>query len=310
MRKKSELKKSEKKTPKLCCQSGRNGKPGRLFVRLGEKKQYLGYGDDPEHPPVEVALKYGEAVKQWQKNGCKPIPTHVKTGITCEVLAIKYMKWAEVEYRDSKSQYYHCRVAAQLLIDHCGDKSVDHITKHTIIALQEQLVENGKARPYIDRYIGLIKAIFAEGEYRGWGVSESAADSVSRVRNLKKGKTPAPEYSDVDAIDDEIVVMTLPFMNATIRAMVQIQRICCMRGQDVRNLRLHDIDRNSYEVWIYCPFKHKGTSRGKVLTKGIPKAKIREVSTLQKFLLESGQLFSKRECQAYFKHYGYTALKR
>ena len=233
MRKKSEPKKSEKKTPKLCCQSGRNGKPGRLYVRLGEKKQYLGYGDDPEHPPVEVALKYGEAVKQWQKNGCKPIPTLVKTGITCEVLAIKYMKWAEVEYRDSKSQYYHCRVAAQLLIDYCGDKSVDSITKHTIIALQEQLVENGKARPYIDRYIGLIKTIFAEGEYRGWGVSESAADSVSRVRNLKKGRTPAPEYAGVDAIDDEIIVMTLPFMNATIRAMVQIQRICCMRGQDV-----------------------------------------------------------------------------
>jgi len=40
------------------------------------------------------------------------------------------------------------------------------------------------------------------------------------------------------------------------------------------------------------------------------KEKIRDVPTLQKFLLESGQLFSKRECQAYFKHYGYTVLKR
>jgi len=40
------------------------------------------------------------------------------------------------------------------------------------------------------------------------------------------------------------------------------------------------------------------------------KAKIREVPALQKFLLESGQLFSKRECQDYFKHYGYTVLKR
>lgn len=40
------------------------------------------------------------------------------------------------------------------------------------------------------------------------------------------------------------------------------------------------------------------------------KAKIREVSALQKFLLESGNLFTKMECQNYFKHYGYTAHKR
>jgi len=40
------------------------------------------------------------------------------------------------------------------------------------------------------------------------------------------------------------------------------------------------------------------------------KEKIRDVPTLQKFLLESGYLFTKKECQNYFKHYGYTAHKR
>ncbi len=39
------------------------------------------------------------------------------------------------------------------------------------------------------------------------------------------------------------------------------------------------------------------------------KEKIRDVPTLQQFLLESGKLFSKRECQAYFKHDGYTVHK-
>ena len=102
-------------------------------------------------------------------------------------------------------------------------------------------------------------------------MSEKTADSVSRVRNLKKGRTIAPEYADVDAIDDEIIKKTLPFMNPTIGAMVQFQRICCLRGQDARNLMLQDIDMESYEVWIYCPFKHKGTSRGKTLVKAIPK---------------------------------------
>jgi transposase len=40
------------------------------------------------------------------------------------------------------------------------------------------------------------------------------------------------------------------------------------------------------------------------------KEKIRDVPTLQMFLLESGHVFSKKECKAYFKHYGYTAHKR
>jgi len=40
------------------------------------------------------------------------------------------------------------------------------------------------------------------------------------------------------------------------------------------------------------------------------KEKIREVPTLQQFLLESGQLFTRKECRAYFKHDGYSVHKR
>jgi transposase len=39
------------------------------------------------------------------------------------------------------------------------------------------------------------------------------------------------------------------------------------------------------------------------------KLKIRDVPALQKFLLESGKLFTKKECKAYFKHNGYTVHK-
>ena len=40
------------------------------------------------------------------------------------------------------------------------------------------------------------------------------------------------------------------------------------------------------------------------------KEKIRDVPTLQKFLLKSGQLLTKKECRAYFKHNGYVVHKR
>ena len=40
------------------------------------------------------------------------------------------------------------------------------------------------------------------------------------------------------------------------------------------------------------------------------KLKIRDVPTLQKFLLESGRPFTKNKCKAYFKYDGYTVHKR
>ena len=95
MQRRNEAEQPGKKTPKLCCQAGDNGKPGRFYVRLGDKKHYLGYGDDPKHPPVEVALKYAEAVAQWKKNKYKLHPTHVRTGISVEELAVKYLEWIE-----------------------------------------------------------------------------------------------------------------------------------------------------------------------------------------------------------------------
>jgi len=39
------------------------------------------------------------------------------------------------------------------------------------------------------------------------------------------------------------------------------------------------------------------------------KEKIREVSPLQRFLLESQRLFTKKECNAYCKHRGYAVHK-
>ena len=42
----------------------------------------------------------------------------------------------------------------------------------------------------------------------------------------------------------------------------------------------------------------------------IRELKIRDVPALQKFLLESGRLFDKKECNAYFKHHGHAVHKR
>jgi len=55
---------------------------------------------------------------------------------------------------------------------------------------------------------------------------------------------------------------------------------------------------------LLCPYTFIA-----VENQGIRKAKIRDVPTLQRFLLESQRLFTKMECNAYCKHRGYDVHK-
>ena len=210
MQRRNEAEQPEKKTPKLCLQAGKNERPGRFYVRLGDKRHYLGYGDDPKHPPVEVALKYAEAVTQWKKNKYRLHPTHVKTGISVEELAVKYLKWSS-EQGYSKDTIEHCKQAMQFLIDHCGNLSTADFTRHTLKSLQEKLVTDGvHGTPYkrltVNRYINLIKSAFTEGEERGWGIDENLPGQLARVRALRQGRTTAGEYQEREGVPDS----TLP----------------------------------------------------------------------------------------------------
>jgi hypothetical protein len=262
MQKKSEKGKSDKKLPKLGIQPGHGGKPGRYpgryYVRLNGQRTYLGYENGTGETPSGVMQSYLEAILKWQKNGCKPIPTRAKSGVSVESIAMKYL--GLVESRCCKSHTDHCRVAMQFLIDHCGGISVDDFTRHTLKHLQEKLEQEGVtgrpfARPLINRYIGFIKTAFLEAEECGL-CAESTVDSLSRFRPLKRGKTTAREYEPVDLVDTEVVKATLPFMSETIRAMVQVHLLCTMRSQDVINLRSCDIEMNDPKypgVWWYLP---------------------------------------------------------
>lgn len=82
------------------------------------------------------------------------------------------------------------------------------------------------------------------------------------VDNLKKGRTKAGEYRDIQPVSDEIVDKTLPFLPPIVADMVRVQRLCGCRPQDIRNMRSVDIDR-SKDVWCYRPFTHKTEHQGK-----------------------------------------------
>jgi hypothetical protein len=277
MQKRTEKGKSEKSLPKLCLQSGHGEKPGRYYVRLNGQRTYLGYTDGTGETPGGVTQRYLETVLQWQKNGCKPTPTHVKTGIPVKDLAIKYLGWAE-SAGYSRDYVGHIRIAMQFLIDQCGHLSTAEFTRHTLKSLQEKLEAEGvHGKPYpresVNRYVRFIVRAFTEGEERGWGVDENLPGQLAKVRPLRQGRTLAPEYQEVDPVEIDVVEATLPFLSEVIRAMVQVHLICSMRSQDVVNLRICDIVTNHPKFpgdWLYVPHEHKTKKQGKKLLKAIP----------------------------------------
>ena len=250
-----------------------NPPPGRGFVELHGKRHYI----NAPYESGEGWGQYWDLIRQWENNGYKPFPTHVKTGISVNELAAKYLGWFS-EQGYTKETIEHCQRAMQFLIDQCGHLSTAEFTRHTLKSLQEKLEAEGvHGKPYpresVNRYVRFIVRAFTEGEERGWGVDENLPGQLAKVRPLRQGRTLAPEYQEVDPVEIDVVEATLPFLSEVIRAMVQVHLICSMRSQDVVNLRICDIVTNHPKFpgdWLYVPHEHKTKKQGKDLVKGIP----------------------------------------
>jgi integrase len=121
---------------------------------------------------------------------------------------------------------------------------------------QERVIRHGLSRRYINKQIGRIKRTFA------WAVEEelvpvSVYQALACVKGLKKGKSDAREKPRIKPVPDAFVEAVLPLVPETIRAMIQVQRLCGCRPQDIINMRAVDIDVSAGEVWEYRPSRYK-----------------------------------------------------
>jgi len=226
---------------------------GQAFVELAGRRFYLG-----KHGSKASKKEYERRVAEYLANGRKLPPTLVKNGISCQELTIHFLEWAEGYYVKNGKQtatFDHCRNAVSLLIKHYGNESVNNFTPFALEFLQNQWIEKGLARPTVNRYVCFVKKMFKRGVKYGW-VDAYTNYALDAVENLKKGRTKAPEYRDIQPVDEAVVDRTLPFLPPIVADMVRVQRLCGMRPQDVRNMRFCDIDR-SRKVWCYRPFTYK-----------------------------------------------------
>jgi integrase len=159
-------------------------------------------------------------------------------------------------------------------------------------AVRECFVAAGHCRSHVNANVRRLVRVFR------WGVSESLLDpsvaqALAMVPGLTRGRTTAPEGKKVKPVSAEIVEATLPYLSATVRAIVRVQLLTGMRPGEVLVMRPSEIDC-SEEIWEFRPMEHKNAHREKErviyigpLAQGI----------LRPFLLRSGDAycFSPRE---------------
>jgi len=248
-------------------------------VTIGGRDYYLGAYDSPESwqeyhrlvaehlaarreppPPIpadtpltvtELIARYWRFAKTYYVKGDKP---------TSEVHALKLaLGFVRRLYGPAPACEFspkRLKAVREAMVTHEIARQVKVVDEATGTATWERrVVRKGLARKCINKLVGRVKRVFA------WAVEEELLPvavhaALMRVKGLKKGKSAARETPRVRPVSEEHIAAVLPLVPAMVRAMIEVQRLCGCRPQDVVQMRPADIDTTE-AVWIYRPRRHK-----------------------------------------------------
>jgi integrase len=249
-----------------------DGLGGRRDVLLGR------------HGTPESRAEYARVIAEWEANGRRPPqPSTLAADLTVNELILAYYRWAESYYvKDGKPTsepatlanalsfvrrlYGHTaakdftpaalKAVREAMVRHPVTRTVKVTDPETGEARQEtRVVRQGLARRHVNKQVQRVRRMFA------WAVEEGLVpvavhQALLRVRGLKKGKGLAREKPRVGPVPEASVEAVLPLVPPAVRAMIEVQRLCGCRPQDVVQLRAIDIDMTG-PVWEYRPRRYK-----------------------------------------------------
>ena len=211
---------------------------GRAAVYYGGKTHYLGglYGS----PESKVA--YSRFIAELQASPVAlPSSESEESPVTVRELAAAYLDYAATNI--DSADYAHCRKIVLDFLDKLyGDNfAVDSFKPRCLKLVREEMIKSRRfCRNTVNKYVKFLIAIF------GWGVendlvSETVWRALKSVKSLPKGHEGTFDHEEREAVPDDVVSRTLPFMPPTLRAMVQLQRILGMRPSEIFKMRVGDI---------------------------------------------------------------------
>jgi integrase len=261
---------------------------GQAIVTLpdglgGRHDVYLGKFDTEESWE-----EYNRVLTEWKVNG-RRVPTTVAPApeLTIHQLILAYYGFAENYYvKDGKptSEVNTIAQAMRFLKRLYGNTAAKDFGPLALKAVRQEMIRHpitrtvkvrdpntgeekeevkllrqGLARKNINKQVGRIKRLFA------WAVEEQLVpvhvhQALTCVKGLKKGKGQAREKPRVKPVPESHIEATLPHLPLVVRVMVQVQRLCGGRPQDIVEMRPVDIDMTG-PVWEYRPRRYKTEHR-------------------------------------------------
>ena len=264
------------KTPSYRYHKARNC----AVVTIDGKNHYLGTFNSEES-----LEQYHKLIAEYfeRKSRGAPLPIAGSISLTINELILAYWKHVESYYvKDGKptSEPATVRHALRFVRKLYGSSLAGDFSPKSLKAVRQVMIEHpivrkmkvkdevtgetkkvekvlayGLTRKFINKQMGRIKRMFA------WAVEEELVpvavhDALLRVSSLKKGKSAARDKPRIRSVSDAAVEATLPFVRPVVGVMIQVQKLCGCRPQDIVLIRRIDIDMNGL-VWEYRPSRYK-----------------------------------------------------
>ncbi|VTS00731.1 catalytic phage domain protein : Site-specific recombinase XerD OS=Singulisphaera acidiphila (strain ATCC BAA-1392 / DSM 18658 / VKM B-2454 / MOB10) GN=Sinac_1635 PE=4 SV=1: Phage_integrase [Gemmata massiliana] len=254
------------RTPKLCHHKAAQ----QGYVTLNGKEHYLGYWSrDQRKAPPAVRAEYDAIIARWLAHGRK-LPDAIPTTspVTVNGIILPFVEYAEQHHAKGddgrSSEVGNIKSALKVVSELFGRLPAAEFGPKALKHIRERMIALGWSRPYVNQQVRRVRRMFK------WAVSEELVpvtvhQSLATVAGLAKGRTESRETKPVSPVLDLHVVTTLPHLTPTLRAMVLVHRLTGYRPQDVRRMRVEQIDRST-KPWVYRPPTHKTTYRGESRT--------------------------------------------
>jgi integrase len=261
------------RVPGYCFHKAR----GTAYVRLNGEVKYL---PGPYGSP-ESRAEYDRLVGLWQLNGRTlppevvhqahpalltplPAPATVATGKTVDQLIEAFLAEAEKEYppKDGRRNSEFACIESALASLHLlyGRFVANAVEPLHVEQVLKHFVERGFCRKMVNRNLSYVKRLFKWGVRRKFVTGEMYYQ-ITTVDGLRRGRSGARDNPKVRPVEVSIVEATIPFLGDEVAAMVRLQLLTAMRGDEVMSMREMDLDR-SEKVWRYDLEKHKTAHHG------------------------------------------------
>lgn len=238
--------------PKYCLH-----KPsGRARVIIDGQHIWLGtYGSDESVERYNRLI--GELVVSPATKDAKSVSACLD-GITVVEIIAAYLKHAEVYYQKNgkpTGQLGVVKASLRPVQQLYGRAVAADFGPTALKAVRQSMIDTGLCRNEVNRRVSIVKRMFR------WAASEELVpvriyQALATIDGLRKGRTEAHDHPPVEAVPDDVVDATTPYLPEIVAHMVKLQRLTAMRPAEVCLLRPCDIDRSG-KVWTYTPSSHK-----------------------------------------------------